>query len=101
MQNVYAIRDVKADAYEDVLMLCPTKGLAMRAFIDAVNQPNSRLAKYVDDFHLYEIGTFDPASGTIKGHQLPELVMTARGAVEQGLKDQAQVRKAARKAVKA
>lgn len=77
MLKVFAVRDVKADAYDDFLIVCPTVGLAKRSFMEAVAAPNSRLAKYVNDFMLYELGEFDPNSGSIKGLSVPVFIMSA------------------------
>jgi hypothetical protein len=82
MLKVFAIRDVKADAYDDLLIVCPTQGIAKRSFVDAVAAPKSRLARYAADFTLYEIGQFDPTSGCLIGHKVPVFVMSAADALE-------------------
>lgn len=82
MLKVFAVRDVKADSYEDVLMVCPTEGIAKRAFVDAVAAKGSRLSRYAEDFSLYCIGEFDPSSGSLKGEKVPCHVMTAIAAKE-------------------
>lgn len=76
MLKIYAVRDVKADAY-GTLICCPTKGLALRAFADACADPRSPMAQYPSDYTLYELGTFDPASGSVTGHKVPEYVASA------------------------
>lgn len=77
MLKVFAIRDVKADAFEDVLMVCPTPGIAKRAFVDAVAQRGSRLSRYAEDFSLLEVGEFDASCGKITGHPVPVHTMSA------------------------
>lgn len=81
MQKVYAVRDVKADCY-GALICCPTRGIAMRTFVEACRQPGSHMAQYREDFNLYELGIFDPVSGTLAGHPLPEYVMSAVEALD-------------------
>lgn len=76
MQNLYAVRDVKADSFGS-LICAPTKGLATRSFADACADPRSALALYAADYSLYELGTFDPASGGIVGHATPVYVCSA------------------------
>lgn len=82
MLRVFAIRDVKADAFEEMLVVCPTQGIAKRVFVDGVAQKGSRLSRYAEDFSLMEVGEFDQSSGQISGHKVPVLVMTAVAAKE-------------------
>jgi hypothetical protein len=90
MLKVFAVRDVKADAFGNLITV-PTKGLATRAFADACADSRSPMAQYPEDYTMYEIGVYDPNSGTIKGHALPELVMTAVEAIASGKKVAAEV----------
>lgn len=76
MLKVFAVRDVKADAY-GALICVPTQGLAMRAFIEAAADPRGPIAQYPTDYSLYELGTFDPNSGTLIGHKTPIFVSSA------------------------
>ena len=76
MLKVYAVRDVKADAYGNLICVS-TAGLATRAFADACADSRSPMAQYPEDYSLYELGTFDPSSGQILGHRLPSLVVSA------------------------
>lgn len=79
MLKVYAVRDVKADAYSALVVL-PTRGLAMRGFMDACCQKGP-LSQYPEDHSLYELGEFDEVSGTISGYQTPQYVMSAVEAI--------------------
>jgi len=82
MLKVFGIRDVKADSYEDMLMVVPTQGIAKRAFVDAVAQKGSRLSRYAEDFSLLELGEFNAETGELIGARNPVLVMTAIAAAE-------------------
>lgn len=82
MLKIYAVRDVKADAF-GALIGCPTKGLAIRAFSDACADGNSPMARCPEDYSLYELGSYDPSSGLLTPHRLPELVVSASSIVEQ------------------
>lgn len=76
MLKVFAVRDVKADAFGNPICV-QTKGLAVRAFSDACADPRSPMAQYPEDYMLYEIGKYDPATGLLSGISVPELVATA------------------------
>lgn len=79
--KVYALRDVKADAFGP-LMTVETKGLALRALADAVQNPQSRISQYPEDFMLYELGEYDPNSGELVPHRVPELVATVQAVID-------------------
>lgn len=76
MLKVYAVRDVKAESYGNLITL-PAVGLALRTFEDAVNSPGSVLGQNPDDFSLYEIGTYDPIAGIISGYDVPKYITSA------------------------
>lgn len=82
MLKVFAVRDVKADAYGNLICV-QTSGLALRAFADACADSRSPMAQYPEDYSMYELGTFDPSTGVISGHRLPVLVATASSVIEQ------------------
>lgn len=82
MMRLYAVRDVKADAFGAPMSIA-TKGLALRSFSDACSRQDSDLYRYPEDYMLYEIGEYEPNTGTIIGHQLPQLVITASAIREQ------------------
>lgn len=64
MMKLYAVRDVKADAFMTPMAI-PTEGLALRAFEEACLHPKSDVARYPQDYMLFEIGTYDPNSGLV------------------------------------
>lgn len=76
MLKVFAVRDVKADAFGN-LMCVPTVGLAKRAFLDACQDQRSPMAQYPEDYSLFELGEYDPSCGEVRGHKLPSLICTA------------------------
>ena len=77
LNGVFAVYDVQAESYMKPIFT-PTKGLAVRSFMDAVNDPNSPFAKYPDDFRLCEIGTFDESTGALVSYEHPEPLGYAR-----------------------
>lgn len=80
MMKLFAVRDVKADAFGSPIA-APTRGLALRSFSDACANERSEFCRYPDDYMLYELGDYDPNSGEIRCHKLPSLVATARSVV--------------------
>ena len=57
----------------------PHVGIAVRAFTDQVNNPQSGgdLYNHPQDFALYEIGSFDDTSGVITPLSIPKLIAQA------------------------
>lgn len=64
--KVFAVYDQKAEAYLTPFFV-NSKGLAIRSFTDAVNDPKV-LGKYPGDFTLFEIGEYDPIRGQMQPH---------------------------------
>ena len=48
-----------------------TKGLAIRSFADLVNDPNTSVHKYPDQFTLFEIGEFHDDTGVLSATKTP------------------------------
>lgn len=67
-QLVFSVYDSKANAYLRPFFTT-TKGLALRSFIDAANDPRETINKYPGDYTLFELGEYDDASGTITMHK--------------------------------
>lgn len=80
MLKLFAVRDVKADAFGSPMSIS-TRGLALRSFFDACQAPNSELMRFPEDYMLYELGEYDPNSGLIVAYNLPLLVCTATSVV--------------------
>lgn len=64
MLKVYSIRDAKIESYGPPFF-CRAKGEAIRMFQDLLNDGQSLPSKYPGDFDLYEIGTYDDATGVL------------------------------------
>lgn len=60
--RVFAVYDDKAGAYMTPFFM-PSVGEAVRAFSDAVVNPESAFHRHADDFTLYELGEYDQALG--------------------------------------
>ena len=58
IQIVCAVYDAKAEAYgRPIFVSAP--GLAIRAFMDEVKNPDSQMGRYPSDFRLYQIAEYD------------------------------------------
>lgn len=66
----FAIHDRALSAYGQP-MFFPTEGAAMRAFADAVNDPQSGFAKHPEDYDLYRIGVYDDFEGRLESAEKP------------------------------
>lgn len=42
----------------------PHVGSAIRSFMDEINRPDSELGKHPSDYELFEVASFDDATGT-------------------------------------
>jgi hypothetical protein len=70
--KVFSIFDSKVGAYMKPVFVI-SKGEIIRSFQEAVNDKsgNSNLAKYPQDFTLFEIGEFDDSSAAFNLHATP------------------------------
>lgn len=58
--KMFSIYDAKAEAFSQPFFV-PTKGLAIRSFTDAANDPKTNIHLYPEDYTLFELGEFDDA----------------------------------------
>lgn len=63
---VCSVRDRALDAFMQPFF-APAIGLAVRSFSDEVNRADSPMAAHPEDYDLYQLGTFDDATGTFAG----------------------------------
>lgn len=78
MKLICAVKDLAIQAY-GMPFYVHTKGEAIRSFSDEVNRTDgkSAVAQHPEDYELYELGTYDEATGTIEGKS-PELFARAK-----------------------
>ena len=69
--EMFAVRDSKAGVFMTP-NLYQTKGVARRAFTDAVNDPNTPFSKHPDDYALFALGTYCEESGRFESLPQPE-----------------------------
>jgi hypothetical protein len=77
-QVIISVKDTAAQAFGRPIFV-PAIPVALRGFRDEVNRSDSTddLARHPDDFELYEIGSFDDATGIIEVIE-PRLVARAK-----------------------
>lgn len=57
----------------------PSRGAAIRSFVDEVKREGSDMGKHPKDYELYQVGTFDDVAGVFSA-DLPELVIRGEDA---------------------
>jgi len=62
--NVYAVHDIKAEAYLQPFF-AQTNGLAIRMFQQAANDQDHQFWKYAEDYTLFYIGIWDDSAGVL------------------------------------
>jgi len=72
----FAIRDVKADAF-NLPFFQTTRASAIRNFADLSSDPQSTIARHPEDFQLYEIGSYDSGNAYFTSLELPILLASA------------------------
>lgn len=76
MKQVYAIKDEKGD-YFNQPFFNHTHGEAERNFDVLVNDKQSTINKYPQDYTLHHIGTYDDRTGLITGLAKPQMIINA------------------------
>ncbi len=74
--KIFAIFDSKAEAYLNPFFN-PTAGVALRSFAQAANDEQHDFNKFAGDYTLFELGSFDPQTGTISPLSAPHNLGTA------------------------
>lgn len=71
VKQYYTIRDSKAGIYDERIFSCHTPGEAERIFHQLVNDTNTHIGKYPDDYDLYHIGEFNMETGKFRSTDTP------------------------------
>jgi len=67
--KIYSVYDTKVEAYLQPFFM-QTKAAAIRAWADAISDPNTQFNKHPNDFTLYELGQYDDQSGIITNYDV-------------------------------
>lgn len=65
--KAYSVYDSKALMFNTPFFMA-TPGMALRAFSDLSNDPQSMISRHPEDYVLYEIGVFDDTKGELIPH---------------------------------
>lgn len=79
--RIYAVYDDKARVYGTPQFML-TDGIAIRTLADVVKEPSSMIAKHPEDFSMYELGSYDEASGKITPLENPAFLIRAVSLIE-------------------
>lgn len=87
LMSVFTVRDSASQLFGRPFY-CINMGHAHRGFSDQVNTPvldgqQNDLFAHPDDFELFELGTFDDATGLFVLHEAPRSVCTAKSVKKQ------------------
>jgi len=74
--KIFSIRDSKGEVFNTPFFQ-KTHGEAERTFRELVNDPQSMLFKYPDDFDLYFVGEYDNQKGVVKPLDTPQHILKA------------------------
>jgi hypothetical protein len=95
IKNMYSILDTKSKTYGPVVFEV-NHATVMRGITEELKNPQSTLAKYPEDFHLFYLGTFDDQTATFGLMEAPQNMcglfelMPDKEQIPSSLKNQAQ-----------
>lgn len=69
--GVFAVFDVKAEIYNAPFFMAKS-AMAVRAFKDLANDPNTTVCRHPADFKLVHLGFFSLVTGEFKALEFPE-----------------------------
>ena len=78
--EIYSVFDEASKAFGTPFFM-QNNAMALRAFSDLVNDPQSSINKHPSDYKLYKIGTFNDENANIKSSEIPELIVHASDTV--------------------
>lgn len=68
---VFAIYDSKVETYQKPFFML-SKGQALRAWIDLINDQQSEVSKHPEDFTLFLLGSYDENTGKFENEATPQ-----------------------------
>lgn len=74
--KMFAVHDSKAEAYLSPFTM-RSKGEALRAFENTVNDPNTGFYKHPADYTLFEIAEYDELKGELYPHEIKQSIANA------------------------
>lgn len=80
IHKIVAVRDRQVNAF-DKPWTAPTTGAAIRAFRDALHEPDHPMAKHPEDYELYLLADYDDERGTFTKNE-PKQIAVATNLIE-------------------
>lgn len=74
INKMFAVRDAQVEAFLQPFF-SPTKGAAIRAMTEAVNDPKHEISRHAKDYSLWHLADFDDSSGLVQSDGPPLLVI--------------------------
>lgn len=76
--TVVSVKDLAMQGFGRPIFV-PSRGVALRSFMDEVRKDGSDMAAHPEDFELYSVGFFDDESGLFINNEsgAPELMLRA------------------------
>ncbi|WNK13947.1 MAG: nonstructural protein [Microvirus sp.] len=74
--KIFALNDSKLGEFGQPFFF-PHHGQAVRLLQDLTKDSKTTIAQHPEDFRLYCLGTYSPASGTFENLQTPEYIAKA------------------------
>ena len=81
IQKIYAVRDAKSEMFTNPTYKA-TPGVAEREFRMMVNDKESQLSAFPEDYALYELGEYDNLTGSIVSYDTPKHLVNALQCVQ-------------------
>lgn len=78
--QVFAVRDSALDAFQRPFFV-PAQGLAIRAFSDEVNNPQSDFFKHPADYELFHLGSYEEDTAGFQLLPQPKSVIRAKDSI--------------------
>ena len=72
IKQMFSIYDEKSQVYSPIYLYVHD-GEALRDFMEAAADSQSKLSKYPSDFKIYKLGFFNDCTGVIESLTIPEL----------------------------
>lgn len=73
--ELYSLKDIKAGTFGNCMSFI-NRGVALRSLAEAAAQPDTMLFKHGEDYQLYHVANFDPASGAVESLSTPDFIIT-------------------------
>lgn len=80
VRKIFSVFDAKAGAYLEPFF-APTRGVAIRSFSSAAQDPGHMFHRHCEDYTLFELGEFDEFAGEIRSLNTPDPVISGHQVV--------------------